>query len=110
MKFDAKKFLKDYNISYNTEGSNCQEGWINITCPFCNDISNHGGFNLEKGYYNCWKCKHHHLDNVVSALLSCNVSKAKQIIKEYESFIPAYTEKSEIFSAQKKAVWDFYFF
>lgn len=77
-----KQLLEDYNIAYTTEGSNTQEGWININCPFCSDPSAHGGFNLAGSYYNCWKCGWHPLENVLSELLG--TSKTQQVIEQYQ--------------------------
>ena len=81
--FDAIQFLDDNNIQYDLEGKNVTEGWANIACPFCQDNSNHGGFNLAVGYYNCWNCGHHFLDQLVAELLTVLPYKAKQIVKQY---------------------------
>ena len=35
------EFLDDYDIEYWTEGKNVVKGWVNITCTFCDDDSNH---------------------------------------------------------------------
>lgn len=85
MLWDIVQFLKDYNIHVITEGANTQPGWINICCPIpgCNDSNYHGGFNLKKGYYNCWKCGGHNPVYTISKLLSVPVNKAKDIQFEY---------------------------
>lgn len=83
MIFDAKQFLLDHSIPIRTEGENAQSGWIQINCPFCNDQDYHGGFNLERGYYNCWRCSWHSLSDTISALIGCDYFKAKKILKEY---------------------------
>ena len=80
--FDAQKFLEDYSIPISTSGKNTQPGWINIKCPFCYDNSNHGGFNIIKGYYNCWQCGHHSLYDVISKLTGEN---PKQILYNYST-------------------------
>jgi DNA primase len=86
--FDIINFLSENSITYYTEGKNCQKGWANISCPECNDDSNHGGFNISKGYYNCWKCGKHSLEKIISKLLHCSIYEAKRIIKEYDvSFV-----------------------
>ncbi len=85
--FNALQFLKDHNIPYWTEGKNCQEGWINIQCPFCQDSGNHGGFNIEDEYYNCWKCGHHFLDQVISVLINSTWTETNNIIKQYQNVI-----------------------
>jgi hypothetical protein len=81
--FNAIQFLKDYHIQYWEEGKNVSPGWVNIRCIFCEDDSNHLGFNLEKGSVNCWKCGGHSLDYTVSKLLGISKRKAEQLIFEY---------------------------
>jgi hypothetical protein len=61
---DIISIYQKYNIKYWTEGKNVQPGWINIQCPFCDDHSNHLGFNVEKQYYFCWKCEFKFKDKV----------------------------------------------
>ncbi len=85
MIFDARQFLFDYSVQIRTEGENAQPGWIQINCPFCNDQDYHGGFNLEKGYYNCWRCSWHSLTDVISTLINCDYHKTKEILKEYNN-------------------------
>lgn len=65
MKIDIISLAKDLNIKFYTSGKNCQKGWVNFTCPFCGDTSNHLGFNLEKGYFHCWRCGGHSLEKVL---------------------------------------------
>lgn len=93
--FDAVNFLKDNNIRYWTEGNNVTVGWVNIKCPFCSDTSNHCGINPNKKYVYCWKCGHHFLDELLSALLSIARIKTKEIIREYETIkiLPSHNRK-----------------
>jgi hypothetical protein len=81
--FDAIKFLETYHIEYWTEGKNCQIGWVNIACPMCFDDSNHGGINLDNGYYNCWKCGKSWLDQVILKLLNVSIKEARKIKDTY---------------------------
>jgi hypothetical protein len=81
--FDAKKFLDDYNIPYDTKGKNCSPGYINIQCPMCDDRSNHGGFNINQEFYNCWKCKTYSLGTVIKELLDISWPQVNLIIDEY---------------------------
>jgi len=83
MIFNVAEFLTDYGIQYWTEGNNVQRGWINIRCPSCGDDSNHGGFNLAKGYYNCWMCGHKELESIVCLLAGVSYIEAQDIIREY---------------------------
>jgi DNA primase len=103
MNFDAIRFLDDYNIEYWAFGKNTQEGWVNISCVFCGDDSNHGGFNLIKGYYNCWRCGAKKIVNVVMELLSVNYYEAEKILLEYSgrSLLVANLNKRETLNADR---------
>jgi hypothetical protein len=93
--FDAERFLSDYNIQTYTDGPDTQEGWINIQCPECNDHANHGGFNLATGYYNCWRCGKHYVDNILVDLLLISKKEANNIIDEYQIDVPGTIIKKE---------------
>lgn len=80
MKINIIQLAKDLNISYWTSGKNCQKGWVNFTCPFCGDTSNHLGFNLEKGYFHCWRCGGHSLEKVLKKWTNKNIN---YLIKKY---------------------------
>jgi DNA primase len=88
MSFDVLRFLKDYNIQHRTEGANCQEGWVNVCCPACPltdpDTNFHGGFNIEGGYYHCWRCGSSSVGFVVSRLLGISYGKSLDIVRGYE--------------------------
>lgn len=81
MKFDAIRFCEDHGIPYWGEGKNLTAGWIGVTCPFCSDTSNHGGFNTANGYYHCWKCGGHPTYDVIKKFTG--VSNPKQILRRY---------------------------
>jgi DNA primase len=87
MIFDAIRFLTEYNIDYSTYGKNVQSGWVGINCPMpdCGDISNHGGFNLEDGHYNCWRCGGHQIETVIRYLLNCTYNEALRIKDEFSN-------------------------
>jgi DNA primase len=82
-----KNLLNDYNIPYTISGKNTKRGWINIKCPVCDDISNHGGINLQNNYYHCWKCGHHKLEYVIAKILSISKSEALELIEKYSNTI-----------------------
>lgn len=84
--FNAVNFLNDHDIPFWEEGKNVTPGWVNICCPLpdCTDTSNHGGFNPEKGYYNCWKCGWHPVEKVIEALLNCTIATAERIKRNYQ--------------------------
>lgn len=83
MKFDALQFCEDKGIEYWTGGKNVSQGWVNIQCPMCSDNSNHGGFNPAAGYYSCWKCGGHRIEQVIMKLLSIRYKHAKELLYEY---------------------------
>jgi DNA primase len=54
--FDVRAWLDDVGVTYATGGANTTQGWLNITCPFCPDHSNHLGINLKRKNFHCWLC------------------------------------------------------
>ena len=80
---DIIQLLTDYNITYSTEGKNSAPGWINIQCCWCDDQSDHLGWNLEQEYFNCWKCGTHKTIETFAHLLNTSEHQARQIIKHY---------------------------
>ena len=81
--FNIISFYKDNNIPYKTEGKNVNQGWYNISCIFCQDSSEHLGFNPEGDYFNCWKCGFHSLYSVIKTLLP--FSNPYEIIEQYST-------------------------
>jgi hypothetical protein len=83
--FDVIKFLKEYGINNRARGANCSPGFVNINCPFCKQGDNnyHGGFQIEKGYYTCWKCGWHPISEVIIAILKCTEREAINLYKKY---------------------------
>ena len=94
--FNALEFCKDYNIPYRTEGKNTQDGWVQICCPNCSDFGFHGGINIEKGYFNCWKCGHDYLDRMIMSILGLKRNDARDIIR-------IYSNKGKIVTQKRKA-------
>lgn len=82
---DIKKLLEDLNIPYNESGKDWQPGWVNITCPFCDDPEHHGGFNIVKAYYNCWRCGHHKVQGVLQNLLGVDIHYVFNLMKSYQT-------------------------
>ena len=46
-------------------------GWIQVCCPFCGDGNFHLGYNVSKGYFNCYRCGSHGL--IETLALICDV-------------------------------------
>jgi len=80
------QLLTDYNIDYITEGKNVSPGWINMNCPFCDDPSEHLGYNLTENYFNCWRCGGHLIRQTVACLLGVSEKEASIILQHYGEF------------------------
>lgn len=78
------QFLKDNNVRYWTSGNNVSKGWINITCIFCNDSTNHLGIRLKDLKVSCWKCGKHYIGTLVSRIANVSFKEAKVIVKSLE--------------------------
>lgn len=56
---EKQRIIDIYNqfeIPWWDRGKNVTRGWINISCPFCSDHSNHCGVNPATEFFNCWRC------------------------------------------------------
>ncbi|MCP4475428.1 MAG: hypothetical protein GY821_12850 [Gammaproteobacteria bacterium] len=82
--FDIIKYYEDFNIDYKTEGNNVSEGWVNINCPFCSDISEHLGFNLKNGKISCWRCGPSNLRSVIEETSYLTSIPVDVLIKKYQ--------------------------
>jgi len=83
MPFNPIKFLERYQIPYFTHGKNVSRDFVNICCIFCRDSSNHGGFSLKNGNYNCWICGKHSTVDVIANLLNITNKDAFKIYKQF---------------------------
>ncbi len=84
-KVDFLQLLNDYNIDYLDEGKNVGLGWVNINCPFCDDPSEHFGFNIEEGYVNCWRCGYHSVKQVIQTILDIDEQETINVIRKYQT-------------------------
>jgi hypothetical protein len=95
-----KKLLTDYNIPFDTHGKNISTGWIGLQCPFCNDKSNHLGYDLNqkdsKKGFSCWKCGWHSTIDTISILLHLSKNTAKQIVQQYKGQDTTKTKTKEL--------------
>lgn len=80
---DIELLYQDYSIIYYTEGKNVASGWINVQCPFCDDHSNHLGFNTETNSFRCWRCGYHPVIDTLIQLLNVSKDEARKIQKKY---------------------------
>lgn len=76
--------LDHLNIPYKTSGKNVSGGWVEISCPTCDDRSFHCGVNLASGYCNCWVCGHKsHLVPVLMKSTNLPYPEISKIVKEF---------------------------
>lgn len=97
--FDVVSFCQDYNIAFSTSGKNVSDGWVGLPCPFHTDHDFHLGFNLAEGYFSCWKCGHHSIEEVVKTLVG--LKDTQHILKDYDS-VSVYRRESVVYSKQVK--------
>lgn len=77
---DIERILKDYRIPYDPT---VNRGWLNITCPFCGDAGQHGGFNIAGQYYHCWRCGGHSYRSVFYHLLRISAKEYDEWVEQY---------------------------
>ena len=80
--FQYENFFNDFHIEYWTSGKNVTYGWINVNCPFCDDHSNHLGFDLkaDKLVGSCWRCGKHSLRSYIKL----HIPRALKVMSSYE--------------------------
>ena len=81
---NIETLYQDFSIIYYTEGKNVATGWINVQCPFCDDHSNHLGFNPETNSFRCWRCGYHPVTETISKILNVDLNTARNIQKNYK--------------------------
>lgn len=78
----------DYNIEIAPENhKHSRDGWINIACPNCKDVSSDGyhlGFNMNNGYFSCYHCGGLPISKVLSLLLNIPYYQIKELINLYD--------------------------
>jgi len=82
---NISQLYQDYNIpTAPAEHRHNRPGWVNVTCPFCTgNPGYHLGFNLEGGYFYCWRCGYHYLYRTLAKLLNVSEEEAKRISYQY---------------------------
>lgn len=82
MKIDMQRLLHDHSIPVG--GKLSIPDWLNIRCPFCNDRSNHLGWNISEQYWNCYRCGAHRINETISELLNISETEAWKLCKQYD--------------------------
>lgn len=88
MKLNARSLFDELNIPYGTEGKSSTPGWLQLTCPFCDDHKDHLGFNLTREYFHCWKCGWHPLVETMTELSGLSGWKASQAVDRHRTGRP----------------------
>ncbi len=79
-------FLKE-GIDFRSSGKNISAGWIGVNCPFCGELNNHCGVNLDSKRYSCWVCSQSGtIVKLIGVLLKINYGQANRIIDDYRGF------------------------
>lgn len=74
-----EQIYKDYGIYYEPQ----QNGWINTTCPFCDDTKAHLGCAPDSLTFNCWRCGWHPTKETIAKLLNIRESDVSALLKQY---------------------------
>lgn len=79
-------FCRDFGVDFAASGGkHTRPGWVQLRCPFCTGSSGwHLGYNLEKYYFNCWRCGWHPIADVLMLLAGVNFHDAKELIDRYK--------------------------
>ena len=80
--------LEDIKIKSKTSGKNVSNGWVEISCPYCDDPSEHLGINLQNGGFNCWVCgEKGSIFKLMMKIENCNYYQAQNIIEKFSDDI-----------------------
>ena len=83
-----KDYLDSKDIPYIETGKNVSAGWVNISCPFCEEVSTHLGISPTGGF-NCWVCGES--GNIVKLIRrleieTCSWKKAVSIVEQFGGY------------------------
>lgn len=80
--------LDTYNISYQTEGRYCRDGWLQLDCPFCDGSDPNKpylGYNIDKRYFNCWSCGYKKAIEILMELIHESYGKCASLFYNLSS-------------------------
>ena len=78
---DLGRLCSDFRISYRLD----KRGWICLACPFCQDSGNHLGYHQQKGYFFCYRCGWHSVNETLRILLNCDWKKVYNLLSIYSA-------------------------
>jgi len=81
---DLIELLEEHDVRIWTSGKNVNRGWIGLTCPFCDDSSNHLGINLSTLRCRCWKCGGKSLIRVLTNVCNISSKEAREYVRDFD--------------------------
>ena len=80
--------LDDINIRYSGSGKNVSSDWLGVTCPFCNDRSNHCGIHRDSKNFSCWMCgEKGSLPKLIKRILNAEWKSVFDLIQKHSTGI-----------------------
>jgi DNA primase len=98
-----ESLLEEKGIPYVTSGKEVTDGFIGLSCPFCEDKGQHLGWNLEKDFFTCWKCGWHPTEQVIRLLTGLSYYHVKLLLQEHSEHF--YIENNKVKSEYKEIEW-----
>lgn len=84
---DIERLLYDYNVPFVTGGhKHARQGWMNTACPHCvgsGQSGYHLGWNLNEGYWSCYRCGWHSPVKTISKLIGLSIPRTQEVIQDY---------------------------
>jgi hypothetical protein len=78
---DFERMCLDFQLPYKID----KRRWICVRCPFCGDSSSHLGYNMEKGYFTCYRCGWHPAEETIGSILRLDLKNARSLISKYRA-------------------------
>jgi len=86
MSFEFEKFCREHSIATAPGGhKHRRPGWVQVECPFCTgNPGYHLGYNIQNDYFNCWRCGHKSVSDVIMRFLDCSYRDAQRELKMFK--------------------------
>lgn len=81
---DLQTVLRQRGVNLQPAGSDrhVRVGWMGIACPWCAGSAGlHLGYNMEKSFFNCWRCGFHPTLEVIERLCHVDRETARDILR-----------------------------
>lgn len=83
--------LRQYGVAFAPAGADrhVRTGWVGRQCPYCTGSPGlHLGYNLEKGFFHCWRCGFHPSVDVIQKLCHVDLPTALEIYRSADGPVP----------------------